>query len=91
MSMAKREAIIMTVVAIGGLIGANALLKPSPHHSIKASMDSQLHSYNAQYTKPHVLVEQNSMDTILDRTALMEKAKNKKPWNKAYAENERHR
>ncbi|KAA8576530.1 hypothetical protein MFRU_009g03580 [Monilinia fructicola] len=51
--MAKREAIVMTVAAVGGLIGANALFKPSPHHSIKAGMDSQLHSYNA-HTKPHV-------------------------------------
>ncbi|KAF7958603.1 hypothetical protein EAE96_002143 [Botrytis aclada] len=86
--MAKREAIIMTVTAIGGLIGANALFKPSPHHGIKAGMDAQLHSYNA-HTKPHI--EQDPMDTIFDRTALMESAKDRKPWNKTYAEKERHR
>jgi hypothetical protein len=44
---AKREAVIMILGAVGGLIGANALLKPSnPHYSIKASMDSQLDKYN---------------------------------------------
>lgn len=61
--MAKREALIMTVAAVGGLIGANALLKPSPHHSIKAKMDSQLHSYNANvYTGNEKLpMEQDKM------------------------------
>lgn len=61
--MAKREALIMTVAAVGGLIGANALLKPSPHHSIKARMDSQLHSYNANaYTGNEKLpMEQDKM------------------------------
>ncbi|KAI9650221.1 hypothetical protein NHQ30_000234 [Ciborinia camelliae] len=86
--MAKREAIIMTVGAVAGLMGANALLKPSPHHGIKVGMDSQLHSYNV-HTKPRV--EQDPVDTMLDRTALMEKAKDAKPWNKTYAEKERHR
>lgn len=57
--MAKREAIIMTVAAVGGLIGANALLKPSPHHSIKVGMDSQLHSYNSHTKKQ--LVEQDPL------------------------------
>ena len=56
--MAKREAFIMIVGAVGGLIGANALLKPSPHHGIKAGMDSQLHQYNV-HTKPQV--EQDPM------------------------------
>ncbi|QSZ30334.1 hypothetical protein DSL72_004856 [Monilinia vaccinii-corymbosi] len=86
--MAKREAIVMTVAAVGGLIGANAFLKPSPHHSIKASMDSQLHSYNT-LTQPHAV--QDPRSTNLDRTALMQKVKDAKPWNKTYAEKERHR
>ncbi|PQE03988.1 hypothetical protein CJF31_00003075 [Rutstroemia sp. NJR-2017a BVV2] len=44
---AKREAVIMIFGAIGGLIGANALLKSrNPHNGIKAGMDSQLDHYN---------------------------------------------
>ncbi|KAM3077624.1 hypothetical protein ACMFMG_006955 [Clarireedia jacksonii] len=83
---AKREAVIMIIGAMGGLIGANALLRPSnPHYSIKASMDSQLDRYNAHAPR----VEQDPLDTIFDRTALMMKVKEDKPWNKTYSEKER--
>jgi len=81
---AQRNAALIALSAVTLLTAANFYVKPSNHQHIALGMQTQLEDYNARAHPEH---ERSA--TIFDRTKLMDKAKDAKPWNKTYAEKER--
>ncbi|KAL3425971.1 hypothetical protein PVAG01_02762 [Phlyctema vagabunda] len=79
--MRKNRTALLAFSAVGALVTANYVIKPSRHESIAAGMGAQLDELNSRKE-----VMQDRIDTILDRTKQMDQAKKAKPWNMTSAE-----
>lgn len=77
---------LMAVGAAGAAYAVNKVYQPSKAQSIAGQMRLQLDQQNSE-----VHPEWDQSGTVMDRYALMNANKEKKPWNKTYAEHERTR
>ncbi|CAG8960414.1 hypothetical protein HYFRA_00008132 [Hymenoscyphus fraxineus] len=81
--MSTSKIALATLTGAGALLAVNSWTKPSRTHSIANGMRHQLDDYNSR-----IHPEQEKSDTMMDRTRLMEDAKQRKPWNMTLAERE---
>jgi len=79
----KNTAVVL-LGAVGAIAAINAISKPTRTQGIAGRVRKQMDEYNAT-----VHPDQDPMDTIFDRTNLMNDEKKRKPWNQTTAERER--
>jgi len=77
---------IAAVSIAGGVFGVYRIVSIASTKQMAGGERGQLRLYNAR-----VHPEQDRLDTIFDRTKLLNAAKEKKPWNMTLAEKERTR
>ncbi|TVY81934.1 hypothetical protein LSUE1_G004607 [Lachnellula suecica] len=77
---------MIVATALGAVYATDRIIKVANRKELSENGREQLKVYNAS-----VQMKQDPLDTILDRTHLMEMAKAKKPWNMTLAEKERTR